>query len=76
MKKSYFLLLSFLLLTFQVIAQAPTTAATTPPARNTADVINLFSGAYTPEVTGTDWFPNWGQTTLVSDTTIVGNLTN
>ncbi len=53
---------------------APTTAAPTPPARDASEVISLFSGAYS-DVAGTDWFPNWGQSTIVSDTTIVGNAT-
>jgi hypothetical protein len=53
---------------------APTTAAPAPPARIAADVIGLFTGAYT-EVAGTDWFPNWGQSTVVSDEQIAGNTT-
>lgn len=53
---------------------SPTTAAPTPPARNASDVISLFSGAYT-DLPGTDWFPNWSQTTIVSDTSILGNAT-
>ncbi len=52
----------------------PTTAAPTPPARNAADVISLFSGAYA-DVAGTDWNPNWGQSTVVTDVTIAGNAT-
>ena len=57
-----------------VVPTDPVVAAPTPPARNAADVISLFSGAYTDR-TGTDWFPNWGQTTVVSDVTIAGNTT-
>ena len=57
-----------------VATTAPLTAAPTPPARNAGDVISLFSHAYN-EVTGTDWFPNWGQSTVVSDTSIDGNAT-
>jgi hypothetical protein len=60
--------------TATVVTNAPTTAAPTPPERNAADVISLFSGAYT-DLAGTDWFPNWGQSTIVTDTTIVGNAT-
>ena len=52
----------------------PTIAAPTPPLRNTPDVISLFSNAYT-NVAGTDWFPNWGQSTMVSDVNIAGNAT-
>ena len=51
-----------------------TVAAPTPPVRLPADVVSIFSGAYT-DVTGTDFFPNWGQSTVVSDTTVAGNLT-
>ncbi|MFY7885363.1 MAG: Ig-like domain-containing protein, partial [Dolichospermum sp.] len=58
---------------FKLFAQ-PSGAATTPPARNSADVISLFSDAYT-DLAGTDWFPNWGQSTVVTDVTISGNAT-
>ena len=57
-----------------VITNAPMTAAPTPPVRVASDVISLFSGAYS-DITGTDWFPNWGQSTVVSDTSITGNAT-
>lgn len=52
----------------------PSTPAPTPPERNASDVISLFSNAYT-DLAGTDWFPNWGQSTVVTDTTIAGNAT-
>lgn len=52
----------------------PTVAAPTPPARPAADVISVFSGAYT-DLTGTDFFPNWGQSTVVSEVEIEGNPT-
>jgi hypothetical protein len=52
----------------------PATAAPTPPARNTTDYISIFSDAYT-NLAGTDFFPNWGQSTVVTDVTIVGNNT-
>jgi hypothetical protein len=55
-------------------AVSPSTAAPTPPIRNAGDVISLFSGAYT-EVAGTDWFPNWSQSTVVTDVSIAGNAT-
>ena len=51
-----------------------TVAAPTPPVRVPADVISIFSGAYT-DLAATDFNPNWGQTTVVTDTTIAGNLT-
>ncbi len=65
MKKSYLLSL-LVLLTFQVIAQAPSSPATTPPARNASDVVSIFSGAYTNK-SGTDFNPNWGQSTVVTN---------
>lgn len=55
-------------------AVVPTVAAPTPPVRNSSDVISLFSGAYT-DLAGTDWFPNWGQSTVVTDVSIAGNPT-
>jgi beta-glucanase (GH16 family) len=44
------------------------------PTRLAANVISLFSNTYT-DVAGTDWFPTWNQTTVVSDTSITGNTT-
>jgi len=55
------------------VPTAPTTAAATPTAA-AADVISLFSDAYT-NVAGTDFFPNWGQSTVVSDFSAAGNAT-
>lgn len=71
MKQYYLLCFAALLLFGKSFAQ-PTTNATTPPSRNALDVVSLFSDAYT-NVSGTDWFPNWGQSTVVSDVTILGN---
>jgi hypothetical protein len=51
----------------------PTTAAPTP-TRNPADVISIFSDAYT-NVAGTDFNPNWGQATAVSQVPVAGNNT-
>ncbi|OIP46148.1 MAG: hypothetical protein AUK46_10155 [Flavobacteriaceae bacterium CG2_30_31_66] len=42
---------------------APVVAATTPPSRDAIDVISIFSGAYT-NVAGSEFFPDWGQSTL------------
>ena len=50
----------------------PTTAATTPPARAAADVLSIYSDAYTP-IAGVNLRPDWGQTTAVSEVTIAGN---
>jgi hypothetical protein len=51
----------------------PTTAAPTPtyPAAN---VTSIFSNAYT-NLAGTDFTPNWGQTTTASQVSIAGNTT-
>ncbi|WP_229724473.1 carbohydrate binding domain-containing protein [Winogradskyella forsetii] len=42
---------------------APIVSASTPPSRNEEDVISIFSDAYT-DIPNTDFFPNWGQSTL------------
>jgi len=64
------------LLTVNVTAalQEPTVAAPTPPARNAADVISVFSGAYT-DLASTDFNPFWGQSTVVTQPSIAGNPT-
>jgi hypothetical protein len=51
----------------------PTVAAPTP-TRNPSDVISVFSDAYT-NIPGTDFNPNWGQATVVSQVSITGNNT-
>ncbi|MDD3079823.1 MAG: T9SS type A sorting domain-containing protein [Paludibacter sp.] len=56
--------LMFISAPFTMNAQ-PTTSAPTPPARSAAKVISIFSDAYN-SVTGTDFNPNWGQSTVVS----------
>ena len=46
---------------FEVTAiMAPIASAPTPKARVSSDVISIFSSAYT-NVTGIDYFPDWGQ---------------
>ena len=54
--------------TLTVSYSPPTTAAPIPtiPADR---VLSLFSNSYT-NVAAIDWFPNWGQSTLVSDITL------
>jgi hypothetical protein len=42
---------------------APIISAPIQPGRNAADVISIFSGIYT-NVPGTNFYPNWGQSTL------------
>lgn len=48
----------------------PTNAAPTP-TKTAANVLSVFSDAYT-DVAGTDFNPNWGQTTQVTQPTIAG----
>lgn len=50
----------------------PETAAPTPPARDPEDVMSVYSGAYA-NIDGTDFTPNWGQTTVVSFVDIQGD---
>jgi hypothetical protein len=52
----------------------PTIAAPTPPTRVAGDVMNYYSNAYT-EIAGTDWNPNWGQSTAATEISVVGNAT-
>lgn len=61
-------------LTVNVAAAAAPAVAAPTPVRLAANVISLFSNAYT-DVAGTDWFPNWGQTTIVTDVQIATNPT-
>ncbi len=54
-------------------AVVPTTAAPVP-TKPAADVLSIFSDTYT-NVAGTDFNPGWGQSTVVTQTPIVGNNT-
>lgn len=56
-----------------VVPTGPTVAAPTP-TRNPADVVSIFSDAYT-NAPGTDFNPNWGQATVVSQVPVAGNNT-
>lgn len=47
----------------------PSVSANVPPTRISSNVISIFSNAYT-NVTGTDFFPNWGQATQLAAQTI------
>jgi Secretion system C-terminal sorting domain len=55
-------------------ATAPTTAAPTP-TRPASSVISLFSKQPYTNVAAIDWFPNWGQSTVVTDVIIAGDTT-
>ena len=50
------------------------TAAAPVPTRNPADVTSIFSDTYT-NLPGTDFFPNWGQATVVTQVPVAGNNT-
>ena len=56
-----------------VTPTAPTVAAPTP-TKLAANVLSVFSDAYT-DIAGTDFFPNWGQSTVVTDVLVAGNNT-
>ena len=51
----------------------PEVAAPTP-TQNVADVISIFSDTYT-NIPGTDFNPDWGQATVVTEVSIEGNNT-
>jgi hypothetical protein len=51
----------------------PSTAAPTPPARNAADVISLYSGAYTDVASNFD--AGWCGPNSVSEISVAGNAT-
>lgn len=55
------------------LGTAPTTAAPTP-TYSAANVISIFGNSYT-NVAGTDFDPNWGQATAVSQVSIAGSNT-
>lgn len=58
---------------FYKIPTRPAVAAPTP-TREAANVISIFSDAYT-NVAGSDLNPNWGQATVTTQTDIAGNNT-
>ncbi len=70
MKKILLLSAMMVSMIARVVAQ-PVVAAPTPPARSAANVISIFSGAYT-SITGTNFNPDWGQSGLnsVSEITV------
>ena len=72
MKKSYALFAILSLFVCKVYAQPATPAAL--PTANKANVISLWGNSYT-NVTGTNWFPGWGQSTQVAYSNIGGDTT-
>ncbi len=57
-----------------VAVTSPTIAAATPPTRNAADVVSIYSDAYA-QVAGFNPRPDWGQTTKVEEVLIAANKT-
>ena len=55
------------------VEPAPTVAAPTPPNRPAADVISLFSDAYT-NIGVTEWSTSWDEA-AIADVTVAGNAT-
>ena len=58
---------------FYKMSDVPSVAAPTPTV-DASKVISIFSDAYT-NLSGTDFFPNWGQSTKVTYPLIAGNKT-
>jgi len=50
----------------------PTTSAPAPPNRQAGDVISIYSAKYT-NVAGTDFYPNWGQSTTLTEFDLAGD---
>ena len=50
----------------------PITNAVTPPRRDAADVISIYSDAYT-SLSGVNFYPNWGQATTYAQIAVTGN---
>jgi len=53
------------------VVPAPTTAAPTPPTRNSADVISLFSNAYT-NIAVSEWSTSWDSADI-ADVVVAGD---
>ena len=73
LKNIFTLLIVLTLSTYLVKAQAPTTAAPTPPARNATDVISLYSDAYTDVASNFD--VEWCGASSIAEIDIAGNAT-
>lgn len=50
----------------------PTTSAPVPPNRQAGDVISIYSSKYT-DILGTDFYPNWGQSTALTEFDLAGD---
>ena len=63
--KNITLLLTLCICALGFSQSEPTSVAPTPQARAAADVISIFSDAYT-DVSGSNYNPNWGQSGFAS----------
>lgn len=57
----------------KVVVTGPSTAAPTPPVYAAPKVISIFSDAYTPIAGTSNFNPNWGQSTVVTQVTVAGS---
>ena len=58
---------------FEVTAiMQPVTSADTPPSRKITDLVSIYSSVY-DDLTGTDYYPNWGQTTQYAEFDLNGD---
>ena len=58
---------------FEVTAiMAPVVSAPDQPSRNVNDVVSVYSSKYT-DLSGTDFYPNWGQTTSYNEFDLNGD---
>ena len=58
---------------FEVTAiMAPVVSAPDQPSRNVNDVVSIYSSKYT-DLSGTDFYPNWGQTTSYNEFDLNGD---
>ena len=58
---------------FEVTAiMAPVVSAPDQPSRNINDVVSIYSSKYT-DLSGTDFYPNWGQTTSYNEFDLNGD---
>ncbi|WP_264521869.1 T9SS type A sorting domain-containing protein [Flavobacterium sp. N1994] len=67
------LLLLFFLMTFSLGYSQPGAGASAPPARNSWDVLSVFSDSYTPQPGTRTYNPGWGQAGSASVVSIGGN---
>ncbi|TDO72873.1 hypothetical protein EV143_107179 [Flavobacterium chryseum] len=55
-----------------ILVLNPTTSAPTPPNRQAGDVISIYGSKYT-NLAGTNFYPNWGQSTTLTEFDLNGD---